>query len=435
MRCVGMDIHKRVIQAAVKNDGDLVLSKRFECSRSAIEEFARDVLQAEDRVAVENTTNTWAIVELLEPFVAEVVVSNPLRTRAIAEAKVKTDKVDAEMLADLLRAGCLPVVWKPDASTRELRRLMSRRAGLVSDRTSFKNRIHAVLHQRLISPPVKTLFSKAGVEWLQQVDLDNLGRDELDASLRLLDAVHAEIDHLEEVLAKVAYEHTGAKLLITLPGVDVVVAISLLAALGDISRFRSGDHAASYLGLTPSVMQSADKCRHGRITKQGSTLTRWMMVQAAQHVARHPGPLGAFFRKIAKRKGRNVAVVATARKMVVIAWHMLRNEEPYRYATPTITAVKLAKLRIKATGKRRKGGTPKGSPRSANYGSGKGTRAVPSLDEVYEKEGVPALQPLADGERRMIEDSGAAEHVERIHTAHRIDRRCGQGDGGGNDPE
>lgn len=200
----------------------------------------------------------------------------------------------------------------------------------------------------------------------------------------------------------------------TLPGVDFPVALTLMAVLGDIARFRSGDKAASYLGLAPSTRQSAQHCYHGPITKQGSAHGRWMLVQAAQSVAAHPGPLGVFFRKLAKRKNRNVAVVAAARKLVVIAWHMLRNNEPYRYARPATLSAKFSRLRIRATGKRKKGGLPKGEPRPAAYGSGKPTRAVASLDQVYEEAGVPPLKELRPGERKVVSQSGAGEFVEEI---------------------
>jgi transposase len=122
------------------------------------------------------------------------------------------------------------------------------------------------------------------------------------------------------------------KLLITLPGVDVTCAVALLAALGDIRRFRDGDHAASYLGLVPSIRQSAEHAYPGHITKAGNGHARWVLVQAAQRFDRQPGPLGAFFRRLARKKNRNVAVLACARKLVVIAYELLVHSQPYRYA-------------------------------------------------------------------------------------------------------
>jgi hypothetical protein len=146
-----------------------------------------------------------------------------------------------------------------------------------------------------------------------------------------------------------------------------------------------------------------------------------VLVQAAQHLGTHPGPLGVFFRKLAKKKNRNVAVVATARKLVVIAWHMLRHAEPYRYAQPFQTREKLARLR-RATGSAKRRGSTKGSPRSAAYGTGKRTRAVPTLAEAYAAEGVPAPRPLAPGEQAMLQLHGVAPYVASLQTARRESR-------------
>jgi len=354
--------------------------------------------------------------------VGRVVVSNPLRTRAIAEAKVKTDKVDALVLAQLLRCDYLPEVWRPDAHTRRLRQVTSRRASLVHQRTAVKNRLHAVLHQRLVHAPVKDLFGSGGRRWLAQLELEELDRTFVDSELRLLEALEQEIHVMDRLLARHGFKDPRVKLLLTLLGVDVAVAQTLLAALGDLSRFRSPDHAASYLGLVPSTRQSADSCYHGPITKRGRSQARWLLVQAAQHVGTHPGPLGVFFRRLAHKKNRNVAVVATARKLVTIAWHMLTKDEPYRYALPRTTETKLSRLRVRATGQRRRTGVAPGAPRSPRYGSGQISRVLPSIDQVYEKQDLPPLPPPAKGERRMIEESGTEPFVRHLHVAHRVQR-------------
>jgi transposase len=418
-----LDVHKRVVEAVILDaEGQVLRRGRFPCTREDLEHFAQEYLTKEDRVALEATTNTWAVVSVLKPFVREVGVSNPLRTRAIAEAKVKTDKVDAEVLAQLLRLDYLPRVWEPDEATRDLRRVTSRRASLVSDRTRVKNRIHAVLHERLLEPPVKDVFGAKGLAWLREVRLDPEGRAEVDSELRLLEGIEREIRGLDEALAKKAWSDPRVKLLMTLPGVDVGVAQTVLGALGDVRRFRDADHAASYLGLVPSTRQSAERCYHGPITKQGNGQARWMLIQAAQHLGSHPGPLGVFFRRLSKKKNRNVAVVATARKLVVIAWHMLTKNEPYRYAQPQATQAKLSRLRVKATGKRRTGGIAKGEPRPAAYGTGQGTRSVPALPQVLEAEGLPALPPPAAGEQKMIRRQAVSRYVQKIQTSYRVAR-------------
>ncbi len=422
IRYVGLDVHKRIVQACVLDDsGAVVLRHRFTLSRETLVEFARALLTKEDRVVLEATTNTWMVVQTLKPWVAEVVVSNPLATKAIAAAKVKTDKVDALVLAQLLRLDYLPRVWEPDEATQELRRLCSRHAGLVADRTTVKNRLHAVLAMRLIAPPVTQLFGAKGLAWLRHVVLDEEGRFLIDSDLRLLDHIEAEIGALDRLLVQKAHEDARVKLLMTQPGVDFRVAQTVLAALGDIGRFRDGDHAASYLGLVPTVKQSADHCYHGSITKHGNGHARWMLVQAAQHLRTHPGPLGVFFRRLAKKKNHNVAVVATARKLVVIAWHMLTKNEPYRYAQPRPTQTKLARLRIKATGARRQGST-KGKRRSPSYGSGVQTVTIKPLAQAYQEEGLPVLGPPPPGEDRTITQSRTEAFVASLEQAYKVPR-------------
>jgi len=414
MPFVGLDVHKREVEAAiVGEDGALQLRSRFPATRKAVQEFAASFLHATDHVALEATINTWGMVDLLRPHVADVVVSNPQRTKAIAQAKIKTDRVDAMVLAQLLRCDYLPRVWEPDEKTRRMRRLTGRRASLVADRTGIKNRIHSVLHQRLIPAP-DDLFGVKGRAWLRTVELDEQGRQAVDSDLRLLDATETEMAELGAILARAGYEEPRVRLLMTLPGVDLAVAQALVAALGDVSRFPTGNHAAAYLGIVPRTHQSGDNCYHGPITKQGKGHVRWLLVQAAQHLDKQPGPLGVFFRRVAKRKNRNVAVVAAARKLVVIAWHMLRGNEPYRYAVPKLTEGKLARLRVAATGVRRPGGIPKGSRRLASHGTGNPTRGIRSLDQAYQSEDLPPRAPLAAGEEAMLAAAGVIDFVRSL---------------------
>jgi transposase len=424
MPFAALDLHKKVVEAIVVDDAGTVLHRdRFPATRAALEDFAQRHLTRDTRLTLEATTNTWAVVRLLQPYVAEVVPSNPLKTRAIAEARIKTDKIDAAVLVHLLRTDYLPQVWVPDEKTQRLRHLTTERANLVSDRTRLKNRIHAVLHQRLIEAPAGDLFSKANLRWLASLDLDPDGRRTLDRHLRQLAHLEAELELLTTELARLAHSDPSTKLLLSIPGVDFPVAQTLLATLGDIHRFPTADKAAAYIGIVPSTYQSAGHCYHGSITKQGRSHARWMLVQAAQHMTANPGPLGVFFRRIAKKKNYNVAVVATARKLVVIAWHMLMKNEPYRYAIPRTTDAKLSRLRIRATGQKRKSGNPKGQPLPASYGSGKQTRGIPSLDKIYASEGLPPLQPQAPGEIKMLEAYGLTQFAEQLRKAHRIPRK------------
>jgi len=424
MPFAALDLHKKVVEAIVVDDlGHTLLRERFPATRAALLQFAHAHLGPDTILALEATTNTWAVVSLLQPLVAQIVPSNPLRTRAIAEARIKTDKVDAEVLVHLLRTDFLPRVWIPDPLTQALRHRTTERANLVADRTRLKNRIHAVLHQRLIEAPTGDLFSRANLRWLAALDLDPDGQATLQRHFRQLAHIEAELDLLTTQMAVESHSNPHIKLLMSIPGVDFTVAETLLATLGDFTRFPSGEKAAAYLGLVPSTHQSGEHSYHGPITKQGRGHARWMMVQAAQHIGQNPGPLGVFFRRLARKKNRNVAVVATARKLVVIAWHLLKNNEPYRYAQPRATQAKYSRLRVRATATRKKGGNAKGQPRPQSYGSGQPTRAIPSLDQIYASEQIPPLGPQAPGELKMLEAYGLVVYAGKLRKAHRIPKK------------
>lgn len=401
----GLDVHKRQITYCLLNEaGDVTERGELPCRREPIARFA-DRLGPNAAVALETTMNSQAIAGLLAPRVSRVVVANPLKVRAIAEARIKTDKVDAETLAQLLRCDYLPSVWVPDEPTRQKRQLSARRSALIKHRNAAVHRIHSLLIGRLIPVPKGKLLNAANRAWLEGLDLEEIDRAELESELRVIDAFQREIDQVDQQIAEHAHEQEQVRLLMSLPGVGQQVAISLLAAWGDWRRFKSPDHAASYLGLTPSTQQSGPRRRHGPITKAGRSHTRSMLIQAAQSVGRQQNPIGAFFRKKARRKNRNVAAVATARKLAVIAWHVLSSGEPYRYAPPRSTASKLARLRVQATGERRRGQHRKRN--GARSDAGTEQHPASPLNRVYSREQMPRsreLDELPPGERRMLEE-------------------------------
>ena len=410
MRFIGLDLHKKLLVVCVMDRrGKVLFRESVECRREVLLAFAKSKLCKTDQLAVEATTNTWAVADILRPFVAAVTVGNPLQIKAIAQAKVKTDKIDAEVLANLLRCEYLPTVWTPDANTQKLRQLTTLRSGLVTDRSRLKNRVQSLLAQLLVVPPVKVVFCKKGLLWLRAVELPAEVRSAIDLYLRLYDAVEQELRKIDDQLMALAYDDGRAKLLMTLPGVAQGVAMSLLAALGDIQRFQDGDHAASYLGLTPRLRQSAAKRYHGHITKAGCPQTRAMLVQAVQAASDHPGPIGAFFRRLRKRKKYNVAVIATARKLVTIAYLMLKNNEPYRYAKLEVVTHKLTDCRRKAS-----------QPAPRRTRSGRAVTEASPLNELYRRHGMPLCQSPTEwssGERRALEVAEVTPFAESAHTA------------------
>jgi transposase len=341
VRSIGLDVHRDFCEVAIREDGVTRSAGRIETSPEQLELFAQS-LAATDRVALEATGNAWAIAQLLIPSVADVVLAHPKKLRAIAEAKVKTDKVDARVLAELLAADCLPHVWIGDELTRTLRRLVSRRRGLVKRRTQVKNEIQAVLHRNLKPrPPVTDLFGKRGRAWLSEQVLPLDERLTIEGSLRQLDFLAGELEAIDRAIAELIVEDRDVRRLMTIPGVDVVTASTLRAVIGDVSRFPSPRHLVGYLGLHPRVSQSgAGPARHGRTSKEGPAAARHVLVEAAWSAARGAGPLRAFALRVAARRGRNVATVAVARKLAVLAWHLLTRGEDYAFARPSIVARK-----------------------------------------------------------------------------------------------
>jgi transposase len=420
LRFVGCDVHKRTaVFTILLPDGTRFGTCTVPVTREALAAFAERQLTREDRLAMEATTNTWAVAGVLRPFVKEIIIGNPLKVRAIAEAKIKTDKVDSRVLAELLRCDYLPVVWQPDQETQRLRRLTHRRAALVSDRTRLKNRLHSILHHTLVPLPDCDLFSKRGIAWLRQVPLVQEEALARESDLRLLELTELEIAQLDDLLVREAWQDEKVRLVMSIPGIDYTVAQTCLAAIGEISRFPNAKKLSAYLGLNPSTRQSGAHCYHGPITKQGNAHARWLLVQAAQHLAQYRGPLGQTMRKIVKRKNRNVAVVACARKLAVLLWHVLSSGEPFRYAQPKSLQAKFSRLRIRATGQRRRGGVAKGTPRSPQYGHGR-TRALPSLPQVLAENGLPRIAPLSKGERVMLDRKRLDTFYSELQTPSRI---------------
>jgi len=380
IRYVGLDVHKQWTQVAWHFPDGSIQRERIATQPGMLKAFAQR-LGSGDVVALESTTNALAIARLLRSRAGEVLVSNPLRTRLIAESKIKTDKVDADVLAQLARSGFLPTVWQPPVELEVLRRRSAYQAALTRQITQVKNRLHSVLHRHLVEAPVAELFSQAGRGFLGQVELPLDERAQVDLDLELLEQLEAARSQARQVLARHALVSPQAQLLMTIPGIDYPTAIGLVAAIGPVERFREPRKLTSYFGLAPSVHQSADKCYSGPISKRGRAHARWLLVEAAHCAVRSPGPLRAFFLRLKKRKGTNVAVVAAARKLLVIIHHMLSSGEPYRYAPVYTTHVKLARLEYLATGVPKKGGVPKGTKRSASYGSGLRTRTLRSRQD------------------------------------------------------
>jgi transposase len=355
---IGLDIHRTFAEAVVWEDGRLNGMGRVEMTRTGLEAFGGR-LDAGCEVVIEATGNAMAVARVLTPFVSRVVIANPLQVKAIAHAHVKTDKIDAGVLARLRAAGFLPEVWVPDAATERRRRLAARRNQIVRQRTRLKNEVQSILHAHLIPPcPHADLAGLSGRRWLCSQPLPADEQQAVERALRELDRLADDLEVLDRQIAEDALNHAGVQRLMTLPGVDVCVASGLVAAIGEISRFSTAEKLVSYLGLNPRVRQSGlGPAKHGRISKAGRAHARALLVEAAWSAARSPGPLRAFFLRVRAKRGDKIAAVATARKLSVLAWHLLASQTDYLWARPSLVASKMRRLELtagrpKAQGKR-----------------------------------------------------------------------------------
>ena len=355
MRFIGLDVHRDFCEVAIAEGGEVRLAGRVKTTPAELELFGRS-LASDDQVVLEVTGNALAIARILEPFVGRVVLANPKSVKAATES-AKTDKGDARTLAKLLAGGFVREVWIVDEQTRVLRRRVSRRAQLVRQRTREKNQVHATLFRNLKArPPVSDLFGVRGRRWLAEQALPADERETVEACLRQVDFLAAEIAVIDRALAELALASEQMRRLMTLPGVNFVTAAALIGAIGDIDRFPTAAHLVSYIGFDPRVRQSgSEPARHGRISKQGPGEVRHLLVEAAWHATRSYGPLRVFAERIASKRGANVATVAVARKLVVIAWHMLSRGEDYAFARPSLVREKQRKLELLVGAERRKG--------------------------------------------------------------------------------
>lgn len=326
MLYAGLDIHKNFCQAMVcTEDGATVKEGKLSAGTKEIGEFFSGL--GDIRIAMEATTCYEYIFDFLEGNGYEVVLSHPLKTRLIAESRIKTDKISAKVLADLLRGNLLPVSYVPPKNIRELRHLVRRRIFLGRFRGKLKNRIHAELLRRGLKYEEGDLFTKKGISWLGTLNIPAI-----EVYLSLTDSIGSEIKKLEEEIKREGMKYNEVRHLITIYGIGFYSAAIIFSDIGDIKRFGSEEKLFSYAGLIPSVSQSGEHKYYGSITKEGSNNLRWILVQAVRVHLQHnyDSRLSRYYRRLRKKKPGNVAVIATARKLLQIIYQMLNNDEDYR---------------------------------------------------------------------------------------------------------
>jgi transposase len=336
---VGIDVHRKRSQVAVIDQGGQVLANRN--VPNGAEPILKVIggLPPGTPAAFEACYGTSWLVELLEDYGFAPHLVHPSRCKAIASARLKNDKVDAAILAQLLRADLLPEAWIAPPPVRALRALLRHRVALVRLRTRLRNRIHAIVADYGHDRPGGGYWSGPGRAWLASLNLPAVSRELVEDDLGLIGALQGRIDRLDWEIRQLARSDPRVKVLTQLPGVGPFTALVILAEVGDVSRFGSARKLASWAGLTPTVRGSDRVAHYGHISKEGSVWLRWVLCEAAQTAKRSP-EFAATFQRIAKRRGKKIATTAVARKLLTRAWHLLTEAD--QAAAPQPAAPRMA---------------------------------------------------------------------------------------------
>jgi transposase len=324
---VGIDLHRGTSHvAAFDEDGLELLSRRVTNDPEVLRAIFAE-LGGEARVALEAAFGWEWLADLLQDEGIELHLAHPRHTKAIAAARVKTDAVDARTLAHLLRADLLPEAYVAPREVRELRELLRHHIGLTRVRTALKNRVHAILARQGVQHGRSELFGPRARRFLGELSLPESTRRRLESLLALIADFDRELAALKREIQARAKEDPRVAVLTQIPGVGVFIALLVVAELGDVTRFPSARHVASWAGLTPRVRNSGDRIRLGSISPQGSPHLRWGLIQAAQTAVQADGPLKTTYERIKRRRGSKVAKVAVAREILTLCYYGLRDGE------------------------------------------------------------------------------------------------------------
>jgi len=325
---LGLDVHKVRTQYCLMDPGGEILAE----GNLPTEEVAAVVPSRDCAVVLEATGSWHHTYDALCDCADVVKLAHPSRIKAIASARIKTDRIDARILAHLLRTDLIPEAWAAPQEVRDLRDLVRLRWRFIGQRTTAKNRISNLLARQCLRHGGTDLFGRGGRAWLAELPLDAHSR----ALVELLLAAIAEADgHVVALTALLHGRLDGApelQLLQSIPGVGFITAATLIAELGDWRRFGSAKQVSAYFGIVPSVRASAAVAHYGRITRAGSPHTRRALVEAAHVAVRLPGPLRRRYLSLARRRGKKVALVAAARELLELSWILLSRGEVYRAA-------------------------------------------------------------------------------------------------------
>jgi len=332
MHYIGVDYHKKYSYVVVKDEqGRREQKGMVNNTKEELQEFLKPYQPG--RAVLEATRNWGLIYDWLEEILDDVALAHPLKVRAIAEARIKTDKISADILCDLLRSNLLPEAYVPSKETREAKSTLRQRMFFVRVQTMVKNRIYDILdrHPEIAcqAPDVSDLFGASGMAWLRQTVLPGQDNRLLASELELLEVLKRKISESNGMVKELARGDKRIKLLRSIPGLGPFFSVLVAKEIDDISRFRDEKKLCAYAGLVPSTYASGGKVFHGRITRTGNKWLRWAFIEAVQPAISCDADLFAYYQRLKMKKGANAAKVATARRLLIIVYRVLRQERLY----------------------------------------------------------------------------------------------------------
>jgi transposase len=349
-RYVGLDVSTRSVMVAAVDPKQVLVLKPKKIPLDRFQSWASQNLGHSDAVVLEATVNAWRFADQLQSLVGQVTVANPNQIKLITQAKVKTDAKDAVHLARILAAGLVSAVWVPPQPVRDLRALINHRQRLIQQRTRSRNRLHAILQTHHLLPPEGEPFAAKNQLWWESLTLSPTQKLLIKQEMRVLADLEPLLKEVETTLVQLSTQSewlAQSTLLIQLPGVGVLTAMTVLSAVGDITRFPTAKQLVGYSGLGTSVYATGQTYRTGSITKQGRAELRAALIESAWSAVGQEGHWKSLFEKLAARLGKGKAIVAVARKLLVVVWHVLTKQATDQQAEEIQVARRLTRWAYK----------------------------------------------------------------------------------------
>ena len=357
-RFLAVDLHKDyVVVGAVNAQLEIVLSPR-RIELSTWPRWSAANLKPTDALVVESTSNAWDFFDQVAPLVGRAVVANPRLVKLITAGRVKTDKVDTMSLAKLLAVNLIPEVWVPPLVVREARGLLAHRRRLVRNRTMVTNRLQSLLLRHNLPAPEGNPFSLVNLPWWNTLPVSPTEKLRIRQDLATAEHLSGQIAELDAEIARLSTQKPWsdqATFIMQIPGFSILLSMTILAAVGDISRFPHAQQLVGYAGLGASVHDSGQTHKTGHITKTGRRELRWALVEAAWSAVRYFPYWKAVFDRLSRRMPENQAIVAVARKLLVTIWYVLSKQTVDRQADPVRVATKLMRWSWELTDEQRDG--------------------------------------------------------------------------------